>query len=152
MVSFMLFLTVQVNAQDKGDLRASAGLVYGEGIEEAGINIGGEYFFTSKITGAPSFTAFFVGGGGSITQWNLDARYYLLKGSIQLYGLAGYASLRASADAGFGRITVSNGGFNFGAGAVFPLKGRLGINTQLKYSTPGSGQALLQAGVVYKFK
>jgi hypothetical protein len=152
LVAFLLMLTVQVNAQDKGTIRVSAGLIYGEQIEEVGINIGGEYFITSKLTAAPSYSDYLIEGNGSISQINLDARYYLLKGKLQLYGLAGYTSLRAGANLFGARITASEGGANLGAGVVVPIGDKLGFNGQLKYATPGDGQALLQAGLVYRLK
>lgn len=152
LVALLLTFAFQAQAQDKGTIRASGSLLYGQEVEEAGFNLGGEYFITDKISAAPSFTFFFVEGQGDLTQLNLDGRYYFFKKAIQIYALAGYASLRASADIGFGRVSVSNGGVNIGAGAVIPVGDRLGVNLQIKHSTPGSGQMAFQGGVVYRFK
>ena len=154
--SLFIFLLVafaaQAQAQDKGTIRASLDVLYGEGASEAGFNLGGEYLITSKVSAAPSYTFYFVEGEGDLTQINIDARYYLMNGPVQLYALGGYASLRASADAGPVRITVSDGGFNFGGGVIVPLPGRLDLNAQIKYSTPGDGQAVFQGGITYTFK
>lgn len=98
---FTLFLITsaqQVHAQDKGSIRASVDGLYVRGLREGGINLGAEYFISPKLSAAPSYSYFFVGGDGSHSQINLDARYYFVKGPIQLYalgGLAGFAQLPA---------------------------------------------------------
>lgn len=153
LIVFMLAAATQLNAQDKGSIRLNGGFAYGEGVEELGFNVGGEFFITNKLSGAPSLTYFFV-EGGDVTQFNVDARYYLLKGPVQLYALGGYANFRVSTDlgGGFGRISVSDGGLNLGAGVVLPLGGKFGLHGQVKYATPADGQVLAQAGVTFRLK
>lgn len=148
-IMLCLLLTVGIfsaQAQDQGSIRLTGGLVYGEGVEELGFNVGGEYFVTDRIAAAPNFTYFFV-SGLDVTQINVDAHYYLLKGPVSIYALFGYASFRVSADFGFGRAGVSDGGVNAGGGVVVPIKGRWNFLGQVKYASPASGQVLVQAGV-----
>ena len=148
----LLVLAVQAQAQDKGTIRASVDFLYAEAIREPGINLGAEYFVTDKISAAPNYTIFFVEGDGRFSQTNIDARYYLLKGPLQVYALAGYASFRVSGDAGPVRVAVSDSGFNVGSGVVVPLPGPIDLNAQIKYSTPIDGQVTFQGGITYTFK
>lgn len=145
------FFTI-AQAQEKGNLRFGAGFLYGTEIEELGLNLGAEYLITEKISIAPSYSIFFTPDPVSYNVFNLDGRYYFLTGGPQVYGLLGYANATSKVDFFGGEIKVSDSGLNIGAGAIFPLNDKFGINAQLKYSTPGDGQLVLQGGVVYTIK
>lgn len=161
-------------AQEQGQIRLTAGLALGskaaiddDGDEKlgAGINIGGEYFFTDAISAAPSYTYFFKSTVGEdpnefsyrISSLNLDGRYYFLTEGVQVYGMAGLAFLSLQAESTtdfFGTpITVevddNETGLNIGGGVVLPLGESVGLNGQIKYQTPGDGQLVLNAGVVF---
>ncbi|MEZ4943995.1 MAG: hypothetical protein R2804_00575 [Cyclobacteriaceae bacterium] len=145
------FMSVSM-AQETGDLRLGAGLIYGTEIEEAGININAEYLFTEKISVAPSYSIFFTPDPVSYNVLNIDGRYYFLSGSAQVYGLLGFANATSKVEFLGAKIKASDSGLNIGGGAVFPLSDTFGINAQLKYSTPGNGQLVFQGGLVYTIK
>lgn len=139
-------------AQEAGDLRVGAGLIYETEIEEAGINLNAEYLFTEKISVAPSYSIFFTPDPVSFNVFNIDGRYYFLSGSAQVYGLLGFANATSKIEFFGSKLKSSDSGLNIGGGAVFPLNDTFGINAQLKYSTPGDGQLVLQGGIVYTIK
>ncbi|MEO9482031.1 MAG: outer membrane beta-barrel protein [Ekhidna sp.] len=162
-VAALCLVGFSASAQQQGDLRVGAGLAYGtkatldlnDGSTKGalGINIGGEYFFSDVISGAPSYTFFFKeeqgGASFSTSSFNLDGRYYFGDGTF--YGLFGFAISSAKTKAnGFGSFTTSDNGINLGAGAMIPAGDALFINGQLKYNTSFE-QLVLQAGVAFAF-
>lgn len=163
---FVLFAFAAVsNAQTEGDFRLNGGLAYGSeaGFDGggAGINVGLEYFFTDVISAAPSYTYFFESTedvlgtefSARLSSINIDGRYYFQTDGFQAYGLAGIAILAINTTTpdffGTGTIETSDSetGLNIGAGIVYPLSEKIGLNGQLKYQTPGEGQLVLNAGV-----
>lgn len=148
-------------AQEQGDIRVGAGLALGTkaGVDAdgekmgLGINLNGEYLITDVISIAPSYTMFFknsVGGADfSLSALNIDVRYYF--GESGLYGLAGFSSLKAKAEGGGFTVTDTEGGLNIGAGVMLPLSDNLFANGQIKYTTPGDGQLVINAGVAFAF-
>jgi opacity protein-like surface antigen len=158
-------------AQEKGKIRLGAGVVYGteaaidddgDGKGGIGFNIGGEYFITDKISAAPSFTYFmkseidFLGGklSGQASSLNLDGRYYFGDGDIAFYGLGGIAigfakaEIKGSEFADDNSQTENKAGINIGAGLVYPLNDKMGLNGQIKYNTPFE-QLAIQAGITF---
>lgn len=157
-----------VGAQEVGTIRLGAGLVYGSkaGINDdleaaggVGINIGGEYFFTSNISAAPSFTYFFPSSANfeafgqkytmkmKVSSLNLDGRYYFNAGGMDLYGLAGLSVAFAGAEGESSNKT----GVNLGGGVVYPLSDNLNFNGQIKYNTPLE-QIAIQAGISFTIR
>ena len=163
LVAVFLLVGLSANAQEQGELRAGIALVYGtkaqidlDDLSEKGalgINIGGEYFFTDVISGAPSYTFFFKEEEGPASvrtsSFNLDGRYYFNDGMF--YGLFGlsFASAKTKVT-GFGSVSDNETGLNLGAGAMIPIGDALYFNGQVKYNTPFE-QLALQAGVSYAF-
>ncbi len=157
--------TFAANAQEKGQIRLSAGLALGTevAINETGaaagvgINIGAEYFFSDIISIAPSYTTFFKSELGlsslKFSAINIDGRYYFATDGVQLYGLVGLASVTIKSEFDFLgtplSLKASETGLNIGAGAIFPLSDNLGINLQAKYQTPGNGQIVINGGIVF---
>lgn len=150
-----------VKAQEQGEIRVGAGLVYGtkasfdfdDGGTKGGlgINIGGEYFFTDIISGAPSYTFFFKEeeGGASVrsSSFNLDGRYYFSDGMF--YGLFGLGFTAVKSDLGIlGSRTNSETGLNLGGGVMLPVADAILFNGQLKYNTSFEHLAI-QAGISY---
>ena len=139
-------------AQEQGDIRATVSLAYGTEAEEVGLNIGGEYLITDKISGGASYTTFFVPDGLSFTSINIDGRYYFASAGAQVYGLAGIGIVEIGVDLGpFGSATINETGVNLGLGAHIPLSGKLGALGQVKYNTAFDGQLVLQGGVAFTF-
>lgn len=169
MVGCFAFVT---KAQEKGQIRAGAGLVLGTkaafdaGGDKAGvgINIGGEYFVSEIISIAPSYTFFLksdleiagVSTSLKTSSFNIDGRYYFMTGSLQVYGLAGLSFATAKSETSgdifgvpFSQTFKSNDtGLNIGGGIVLPLNDQLSFNGQIKYNTPFE-QLVLGAGIVF---
>ncbi len=150
-----LFSSAKSQAQSKGDIRGSLAAVYGTDVATAGINVGGEYLFSDKISAAPSFSIFFV-DPGSFTSLNLDGRYYFSEDShIQFYGLFGIAVEKAKVEfSALGNsfsASDSEAGLNVGAGLMIHLTGKAAGNLQLKIATPGDVQLTLQGGIAITF-
>lgn len=139
-------------AQEQGDIRATASVVYGLDIEEAGLNIDAEYLFTDKISGGASYTTYFVPDGLSFSEINIDGRYYFASAGAQVYALAGIQIARAEVDLGvFGSVSSSDSGLNVGVGALFPVADKIGIRGQAKYTIGGFEQLVIQGGVAFMF-
>jgi opacity protein-like surface antigen len=156
--------------QEKSKFRVGAGLVFGSeagiGKGGAGINIGGEYFFTENVSAAPSFTYFFkskeeysngynqVASTVQYNSINLDGRYYFHEmNNFTFYGLAGISIVSVKAAVEYdGRSTSgaadSEMGLNLGAGLIYPLNETFSLNGQVKYNTPLK-QVALQAGITF---
>lgn len=146
------FFTLNLQAQEQGIIRATAGLAYGTEISEVGINIGGEYLITDNISGGLSYTSFFVPDPLSFSSFNIDGRYYFLTDGPYVYGLLGIGIVSSKVDLGpFGTASGSDTGLNLGGGAYFPISEQISINGQLKYNTVGSGQLVFQGGIAYSF-
>lgn len=166
-------VTEPTAATAAGKMKLGAGVVYGSqaGMDNdgstkggAGINIGGEYFFTDKISAAPSFTYFFRSKaefyGAEITarasSLNLDGRYYFSSNNgLSVYGLAGlavgFASVKVEGDGYYvysSSGTESKAGLNLGAGLTYALQSDLDFNAQIKYNTPLE-QVVLQVGIAF---
>lgn len=139
---------------------------------QLGFTLGGEYFVTDDISIAPNYTSFFkseVSSESSVkySAINLDGRYYIKSNAVDFYGLLGIAFVRGKVElppmlisGGGGGTTVTTftdggsftdteTGLNIGGGVVLPLTDRLGFNGQVKYQTPGNGQLVLNAGVIF---
>lgn len=156
--SLLLFIGIisAAQAQEKGAIRLSGALVYGTEVEEAGLNFGGEYFFTDQISGGVSYSIFFVPDPASFNVLNIDGRYYFLNDKAQVYGLLGLANATSKFEGNvFGvpfSVKDSELGLNIGGGLVYMLSDKVGLNGQVKYTTPFDGQLVLQGGVVVRLK
>ena len=82
-------------------------------------------------------------GTPSTSGINVDGRYYFTDNTVDLYALAGFASVTGR------RVTSS--GINLGLGYVVPIQGDLSIGLQLKYTTVWNGMLEMQGGIIYKF-
>jgi hypothetical protein len=172
MLIAVLLTASSTMAQEKGSIRLGAGLVYGtkSGVDGAGtekggygFTVGGEYFFTNKLSAAPSFSYFIKsdieGGSVAFNTIDIDGRYYLGKSNFNFYGLVGLsiASARVKSSSideqGTSNYDESDSdiGANIGAGVVYPLSNRFSLNGQVKVNTPMQ-QAALQAGVSFTIK
>ena len=151
-VLFLISQTTEIYSQEKGDFNASLDFVYGGGIgSNGGVNFGLEYLFSEKISVAPSYTYYF-NQALNYNEYNIDGRYYFSIGEMKIYALAGYGLLTLKGELPVrGEVDESDGSFNIGAGANFPMSDRLSLNVQLKYADSGAGQAFLQSGFVYTF-
>ncbi|MGD1959226.1 MAG: outer membrane protein [Fulvivirga sp.] len=142
---------------------------------QLGVNLGVEYFIINEISAAPSYSSFFESEAGAdgaeitakFNAINLDGRYYFYENEFRLYGLLGVAILNyeietppflvGSGGGGTSVITFSPGetiddtevGLNLGGGIVLPIIERLSINGEIKYQTPGDGQLVVKAGVLF---
>lgn len=149
---FGLFaLTVSfAQAQSKGDVRLQLGGDFGFDSEAFGLNFGGEYLITDKISAAPNFTIYFPEVGNSSTL-NIDARYYFTKDILQWYGLLGFTNNWWSydLDGNDGKIKSNQAGANIGAGGVLKFADYLAFNPEIKYQAQKGGQAVFRLALVY---
>lgn len=155
-----LMISSNVMAQDS-KFRASAGLALGTkanfdtdtGDDKLGfgLNLGLEYLVNDQFSIAPSYTIFFPNDPFELNALNIDARYYFAMDETEFYGLLGYSNLTAKVDIGGVSLSASDAGLNAGVGANVGLSDKLKLNTQLKYTTAGDGQLVLNGGIVIGF-
>jgi hypothetical protein len=145
-------ISQQSYAQERGQLNGSLDFVFGAGIAaNGGVNIGVDYFITSKIAAAPSYTHYFS-SGIDYGELNLDAQYYFSLSKLQLYAIVGYTNLNVNGNVPlFGDVNESESGYNIGAGVYFPSGDKLSFSVQMKYASTLNGQAYYQAGLAYRF-
>lgn len=156
-------------------LGTKAGLDEGGAKIGPGINVGGEYFITDEISGSLNYTYFFKSSydatyfGSTVestsrrSSFNIDGKYYFMSDNVQVYGLAGLAFMNVKSTSTSEQMNWNTGqtetttleykdgetGVNIGGGVVVPLTDVMGFNGQLKYQTPGDGQLVVNAGIVY---
>jgi opacity protein-like surface antigen len=159
-------------AQEQGSMKLGAGLAYGTeaGLDEEGskgglgIYVGGEYFFTEKISAAPSFTYFFKSKAdfygaelsGQASTLDIDGRYYFASSeTVSFYGMAGlsvaFAKVEFDGEDSWGAsdsASDNKAGVNVGAGLVYPITETLDLNAQIKYNTPLE-QLAIQVGIAF---
>lgn len=163
-----VFVSTESSAQSQGDMRGSVGLALGtkasidkdNGEEKAGlgINVGAEYFVVDNLSLAPNYTYFLPTDLGndvdfSSSAFNIDARYYFAEA---VYGFAGYSIFANKVSGGGGSVSVNEGAFNLGAGAMVAMGDAMNLNIQLKYtsildSDIDFDQIVAQAGVAFSF-
>ncbi|GGZ22327.1 hypothetical protein GCM10007049_13900 [Echinicola pacifica] len=148
LLGLFAFTVSFAQAQSPGDIRLSAGADYAFDLETFGLNFGGEYLFTDKISTAPNFTIYFPDGYNSSTL-NVDFRYYFTEDILQWYGLLGFTNNWVTFDALGVKSTGSAAGANIGAGGVLKFTDNLAFNPELKYQAMDNGQFVLKFGVVY---
>ncbi|HEY4651987.1 MAG TPA: porin family protein [Pontibacter sp.] len=158
-------------AQEQGKIRLGAGVVYGtesaigdDGEAKGGIGftVGGEYFITDKISAAPSYTYFLKSKidfldskmTARASTIDLDGRYYFGNGNVAFYGLGGISIASAKVEIEDSEFidgdsdSDSKAGINIGAGLVYPISDKMGLNAQIKYNTPLE-QLAIQAGITF---
>ena len=149
-------------AQEKGQIRAGAGLALGtkaaidsstgEDKMGVGITIGGDFFITDAIAISPSYTFFFKSSFQAsgfdfslkASAFDVDGKYYFLKEGVGVYGLfglsIGFAAVETTIDLGGGPQTIkvneNEFGINIGAGVDYYINEKVFLNGQLKYNTP----------------
>ena len=125
-----------VLAQEKGDIKAFAGMSYNfeYQINGGGVTFGVSYTFLDKVAIAPSYSYYFTdpfeGMNASYTQLNLDARYYFVNDyKSNVFGLVGFTQRTMS----FKEIgSRSRLGSNIGVGASYDLNKHFSVLAQLK--------------------
>jgi outer membrane protein X len=157
------------NAAQAQDKTAGLGLVYGTGIESAGIQLNGQYFLTENWAITPSFVFFFPKEAfrDYKMKWydvNLNASYYfdLENETIRPYATAGINIALVSVPTyDFDFWTGSSGdvknetysevGLGLGGGADFMVTESLIPFGELRYSLSGYDQLSIVGGVRFKF-
>lgn len=162
--TFLLFASILLAHAQEGLWRINAGLAFGSdaGYDggNLGINAGAEYFILDEVSASPSFTYYFkstedigsVEYSVQLITFNIDGRYYFYNEDFQAYGIAGIVIASANYDVeGVPSAAIydddSEAGLNIGAGIIYPISDKIGLNGQIKYQTPYSGQLVLNAGV-----
>lgn len=141
-----LLLSTVAIAQEKGDFNGFAGLSYPlVSGADIGATAGVEYVFAENFSAAPSFTYYFTSGVTN-TQFDIDVRYYLGDESFNWFLTGGLVINSASASG----ISVSDTGFNGGAGALFSLSDSLDLVATAKYNSNLEG-VVPMVGVTFGF-
>ncbi len=145
-----LLFSCVILAQEKGDFNGFAGLSYPlTSGADIGATAGVEYVFGENISAAPSFTYYFAGSGITLTQIDIDARYYLGDESFNWFLTAGYSLWNTSFTGGG---SASGSGFNGGAGALFSLGDSIDLLAIAKYNSEiGGGSVIPTVGVSFGF-
>lgn len=167
-----------VQAQEKGQIRAGLGMAFGTkaAIDDTGdskfgvgINLNGDYFITDAISIAPGFTFFFGSSVNSVVgdlklslkALNIDGKYYFFKKDVSIYGLFGlafgFSKVKTTFDLGFigGGVqeieaSETDFGINIGAGVDYFVADKIFLNGLIKYNTPLS-QLVFGVGAGYLF-
>lgn len=147
-ITFFLFFSFQLNAQDVGDFRPIVGLTYGLKVERPGINVGAEYLPLDDFGVALTYEHFFTSSSLKFNSIHLEGRYYFRTGQLQYYGLLGY--VRNSVQFPL-RDKVTRGGLDIGVGTVyrFMFSDRIAVFAQIRYSTPNQSQVAGYGGFTY---
>lgn len=153
---FMMFACMSASAQ-QGEKAVGATLSYGTEIENLGVGVKGQYYFTDRFRGEASFDYFFK--KNYLSMWDLNANlHYLidLSDDWKVYPLAGLGYTNwtvsgieieglKSSSASTGKIAV-----NLGGGIQYDLSERLKLNAELKYQIINNyNQVVLGVGFAY---
>lgn len=143
----MLVSTVAL-AQEKGDFNGFAGLTYPlESGSDLGITAGVEYVFAEDFSIAPSYTHYFT-DPGSLSQFDIDVRYYLGSESFNWFLTGGVSFLRAEVLG----ISANATGFAGGAGALFSLGESFDLMAVVKYNSELMGGTIIPSlGISFGF-
>jgi len=165
MFSVMFSRAQQVNV--------GAGLAFGTEVEQAGIILNGQYFFTDQWAAAPSLIFYFpekekFSSGGftyeakaSVWEFNADVNYYFYtSGSAKFFGEGGLnvTSFKAkikTTGGGSNQTSSENEsrvGLNLGIGVDFLAGDKLIPFVSMKYTASDYDQLVLKAGVRFIIK
>ncbi len=130
---FVMILCVitEANAQTK----VGGGVFYASKLENVGISVNGNYFFSDNFSAAPSFTYFFEKDNLNWSMLDLDVNYHFAELDFAtVYGVGG---LNVTFVEVLG-YTGSNTGLNLGLGLAMPLSDAMTLCPEIKY-TLGDG-------------
>ncbi|MEN7550826.1 outer membrane beta-barrel protein [Rapidithrix thailandica] len=140
----------------QGVINVGGGLVYGSEIENLGLGVNGQYFFTDNIAGQAEINFFFPKEQGAIKSslWDisLNANYVFDTDiAVKPYLLGGLniASAKVKAESIYGDFTSTDTkvGLNIGGGADFDIGKAVTPNAQLRYVIGDYDQLVLLLGV-----
>jgi len=152
-VALFLLSPLQTLSQEKGDIRANAG-VLGIGYDEAlGFSLGAEYFLTNRLSAAP-YLLYAENNRISPMRESIlgvDLRYYFIKKRVNVYVGSGYGSYQIKRELpGSDNINRLNS-VGAGAGAEYGLSNRLSINFDARMWHNSDGLLrVLSFGVAYR--
>lgn len=148
LLGLALLVSTVALAQEKGDFNGFAGLTYPlTSGSDAGITGGIEYVFAEDFSIAPSYTYYFT-DPGTLSQFDIDVRYYLGDEGFNWFLTGGVSFLNAS----FMGISANTTGFAGGAGALFSMGESFDLLAVVKYhSEIGGGSIVPSLGLSFGF-
>lgn len=165
----MVFITVVVNAQEKGDMSAGLRLNLGTSPHsgmgsQMGLGLDFNYSITDAIRLAPEFNFFFpkkeLGVKWNTWDFSINGQYLFKLGNSKkfvVYPQFGLTLQGASVKldyAGFGDAKTSETkfGINFGAGAEYMISDALSADFRVKYNIVSNwSRAVIGIGIAYRF-
>lgn len=169
----LLMFAFTFSLAQQQQINAGMGLAYGTEVEQAGIIINGQYFFTDKWAGAPSLifyfpekekftsTGFSYEAKASVWEFNADVNYYFYSSGIaKFFGEGGLnvTSIKAKVKTTGGGSNQSSSesesrvGLNLGAGVDFIAGAKLIPFVALKYTVSDYDQLVIKGGVRFIIK
>lgn len=144
---FLIVINTHAFAQYQGQGRVMHGYDIASSTGYFGMTFGGEYFPVHKLSFAPSVT-FFIPSTGNARGFDLNMRYYLTEGSLQLYGLLGYGNyVRASESNPVSKMKYNSA--NLGIGGLIKLREEIGMNPEIRYQPGERNEVIIRLGFVY---
>lgn len=140
-ISFLVLAPLQSQAQDKGDIRASASLVGVRFDEALGFSLGGEYFLTNRLSTAANLLYVEESLFFSVKESLLgaDLRYYFVKKRLNVYALSGYGYYRRRTEAPTAEVTRRYNSVSLGGGVQYGISDRWSVefNAKTWYNSDG---------------
>jgi len=137
-----------LSAQQQGDSRVHVLGQYGLRMDEPGLGVGWEYFFSPNFGLMPSYTQLFpaIGRAGN---FSADLRYYLSTEKSQVYVVSGYSLTSENSQPDAAGTRKNTSGANVGVGAVIPLTDWVGLSTEFKFQSQGIRQPYFRFGLSF---
>ncbi|MBS9523124.1 hypothetical protein KIH41_05410 [Litoribacter ruber] len=147
----ILFLLLTVSfgyAQGQGEVRGYYGNLYGFNSNLFGQTLGGEYFVIDRVSVAPAIGIFFP-ATGKASNLEIDARYYVLDQTHQVYGTFGLNYRRRRLEFALPENElVTNTGINIGVGYGYKVSEEFILGSEIKYQ-PHVNDTMLRIGLFY---
>ncbi|MCB9081659.1 MAG: outer membrane beta-barrel protein [Lewinellaceae bacterium] len=147
----LLMMGMALATTSFAQLSVGAGLAYGTGVEELGIQVRGIYGFNDTWRGGADFIYYLDGAEGvSFWEFNVNGHYIFAdSGQLKTYAFAGLNFTHVTVDLGqFGSAGNTDTGVNLGAGAQLKLSDKISGLGEVKYVLGGGDQLVLSAGVL----
>lgn len=154
-----MMLTCMSAAAQQGTKAIGATLSYGTEIENLGIGVKYQHYFTDRLRGEGSFNYFLK--KNNVSAWDLNANVHYLFNvaeKINVYPLAGlgYSNWSVSDFEIYGvKVEGTSAGkiaVNLGGGVEYELSDKLNLNAELKYQIISNyNQLVIGVGCAYKF-
>lgn len=148
----LMACSINVKAQEKGDITLGAQFVYGmeSNYKNMGLGVKMQYGLTDNIRLEPSFNYFFEKDYLKVWDVNINAHYvFKVAEKFNLYPLAGITMVGLSPDEGDGETYF---GGNIGVGAEYWFTPAFALNAEMKYQIVSDfDRPVLGIGCIFAF-